>query len=161
MSLSPESDAPVIPLHPGPSPEGGRLVLVVSVDHGGETAVTAQWADEGGRPCTWSSLGELDEAWVAVAREVARGIGRHARSMAEQPGDDDGEVRDAGASLTPAEWRCPMLLPTHLTLGEIAESLYVSRNTVKSQAVTVYRKLGVSGRSQAVGRARALGYLAG
>jgi DNA-binding CsgD family transcriptional regulator len=161
VSLRPDSDAPVIPLYPGPSPEGGRLVLVVSVDHGGDTAVTAQWADDSGRPCTWSSTGELDEEWVAVAREVARGIGRHARSMAEQAGAAGGAAGNAGALLTPAEWRVLMLLPTHLTLGEIAESLYVSRNTVKTQAVTVYRKLGVSGRSQAVGRARALGYLAG
>ncbi len=37
----------------------------------------------------------------------------------------------------------------------------MSRNTVKTHAVSIYRKLGVSGRSAAVERARALGLLDG
>ena len=37
--------------------------------------------------------------------------------------------------------------------------LYVSANTVKSQAQAVYRKLDASSRSQAVARARELGLL--
>jgi LuxR family maltose regulon positive regulatory protein len=54
------------------------------------------------------------------------------------------------SSLTSAELRVLRLLPSHLSLGEIAASLYISRNTVKSQAIAIYRKLGVSARSQAV-----------
>ncbi len=50
-------------------------------------------------------------------------------------------------------------LPTHRSLEEIGEVLYVSRNTVKTHAVSIYRKLGVSGRSAAVERARTLGIL--
>lgn len=50
---------------------------------------------------------------------------------------------------------------THLdedtTLDEIASRLFVTRNTVKSQVRSVYRKLGVSTRAEAVERARALG----
>jgi LuxR family maltose regulon positive regulatory protein len=49
------------------------------------------------------------------------------------------------------------LLATHLSFAEIGERLYVSRHTVKTQAVSVYRKLGVSSRSQAVQRAQQLG----
>ena len=66
----------------------------------------------------------------------------------------------AGASaLTAAELRLLPLLTTHLTLREIGEELFVTGNTVKREAISVYRKLGVSGRSQAVARCRELGLL--
>jgi len=39
--------------------------------------------------------------------------------------------------------------------------LDISRNTVKTQAIAVYRKLNVSSRSDAVERARGLGILSG
>jgi len=59
----------------------------------------------------------------------------------------------AGASsLTTAELRLLPLLSTHLSFREIGERLHLSRHTVKSQAISVYRKLGVSSRSQAVQR---------
>jgi DNA-binding CsgD family transcriptional regulator len=54
------------------------------------------------------------------------------------------------AALSAAEVRVLSYLRTHLTLGEIAKALFVSRNTVKSQAIAIYRKLGVSSRSDAV-----------
>jgi LuxR family transcriptional regulator of spore coat protein len=43
------------------------------------------------------------------------------------------------------------------TLGQIAAALYVSRNTIKSQVRSVYRKLGVRSRAEAVERARESG----
>jgi len=50
---------------------------------------------------------------------------------------------------------------THLdedtTLTEIATHLFVSRNTVKSQVRSIYRKLGISTRGEAVVHARELG----
>jgi len=61
--------------------------------------------------------------------------------------------------LTPAELRILQFLPTHLSFREVAERTYVSANTVKSQANAVYRKLNVSCRSEAVGRAREIGLL--
>jgi LuxR family maltose regulon positive regulatory protein len=61
------------------------------------------------------------------------------------------------ASLTTAEIRVLQFLPTNLSFREIAGRLYVSRFTVKSQALSVYRKLSVSSRTEAVERARALG----
>jgi LuxR family maltose regulon positive regulatory protein len=67
-----------------------------------------------------------------------------------------------GASaLTAAELRLLPLLLTHLSFPEIAEELFLSRNTIKSQANSIYRKLGASTRSQAVTRARELGLLEG
>jgi LuxR family maltose regulon positive regulatory protein len=61
------------------------------------------------------------------------------------------------STLTAAELRLLPLLTTHLSFREIAERLYVSRNTVKSQAISVYRKLGASSRSEAIDRAVKLG----
>lgn len=54
------------------------------------------------------------------------------------------------SSLTAAELRLLPLLPTHLSFPEIAAQLYVSRHTVKTQVGSIYRKLGVSSRGDAV-----------
>lgn len=60
---------------------------------------------------------------------------------------------------TPAERRVLELLPTHLTDERIAERLVVSRNTVKTHLKSLYRKLGVRSRAEAVERAREAGLL--
>ena len=70
------------------------------------------------------------------------------------------EDRAMGASsLTAAELRLLPLLPTHLTFPQIADRLYVSRHTVKTQAISIYRKFGVSSRSETIERVRELGLL--
>ena len=61
------------------------------------------------------------------------------------------------SSLTAAELRLLPLLTTHLTFREIGDRLFVSRNTVKTQAISIYRKLGASSRGEAVQRAVELG----
>ncbi len=66
-------------------------------------------------------------------------------------------VAAGASSLTAAELRLLPLLSTHLTFREIGERLYVSSHTVRTQAYSVYRKLGVSSRSDAVARAHDLG----
>jgi len=48
-------------------------------------------------------------------------------------------------------------LDEHTTLEEIANRLFVTRNTVKSQVRSVYKKLGVSTRADAVECARQIG----
>ena len=70
---------------------------------------------------------------------------------------------DAGGfqALTTAELRLLPYLSTHFTFREIGEALYVSPHTVKSQAISIYRKLGVSSRSEAVRIAREIGLLEG
>ena len=66
----------------------------------------------------------------------------------------------AGAStLTAAELRLLPMLSTHLSFPEIATEMFLSRTTIKSEAMSIYRKLGVSSRSQAVSRSRELGLL--
>jgi LuxR family maltose regulon positive regulatory protein len=61
--------------------------------------------------------------------------------------------------LTPAELRLLPFLQTHLTLGAISERLFVSRSTVNTEVTSIYRKLGVSSRPDAVTRATAMGLL--
>ena len=62
-------------------------------------------------------------------------------------------------SLTAAELRLLPYLATHLTFPEIASRLFISRNTVKTEAVSIYRKLTASSRSEAVERAVEVGLL--
>jgi LuxR family transcriptional regulator, maltose regulon positive regulatory protein len=54
--------------------------------------------------------------------------------------------------LTPAEQRILTLLPTSTYL-QIAATLYISRNTVKTHLRSIYQKLGVASRSEALERA--------
>jgi len=55
-------------------------------------------------------------------------------------------------SLTATEQRILELLPTSTYL-QIAETRYVSRNTVKTHLRSIYQKLGATSRSQALQRA--------
>jgi len=45
----------------------------------------------------------------------------------------------------------------NITLEEVAARLWVTRNTVKTQLLSAYRKIGVSTRAEAVAWARAHG----
>jgi len=63
--------------------------------------------------------------------------------------------------LTPAELRLLPYLQTHLTADKIAERLFISSHTVKTQFRAIYRKLGVSSRNDAVQKATAVGLLGG
>jgi len=63
------------------------------------------------------------------------------------------------SALTTAELRVLQLLQTHLSFQEIGNTLFLSRNTVKTQAIAAYRKLGVRSRSEAVETGRQLGLL--
>jgi LuxR family transcriptional regulator, maltose regulon positive regulatory protein len=64
-----------------------------------------------------------------------------------------------GPPLSPAELRLLPYLQTHLTVPEIAGRLFVSHNTVRTEVGSIYRKLGVSSRSDAVRHATAVGLL--
>jgi LuxR family transcriptional regulator, maltose regulon positive regulatory protein len=122
------------------------------------------------------TLLELAQAYLALddaagARTVLRQadeIIRQRPSLGILPGqaadlkatlDRIGPGTPGASSLTAAELRLLPLLSTHLTLLEIGERLYLSRNTVKTQAVSIYRKLGVSSRGEAMQRVRELGLL--
>jgi LuxR family maltose regulon positive regulatory protein len=61
--------------------------------------------------------------------------------------------------LTHREQTIVELLPSHLSYAEIGERLFLSVNTVKHNLKSVYRKLAVTSRSEAVTAARAAGLL--
>ena len=88
---------------------------------------------------------------AGLAAEVAELHDRLATARREVP----------GVAISPAELRVLPLLATHLSFREIGEQLFVSQNTVKTQAISIYRKLGVSSRSAAIQRARSLGIIPG
>ena len=148
--------------------------------HGREALVRAQLA----RPAAshalpWSSVAGLLEAaraYLAVSDPGgARSVISQAESIAARRpalgtlASDVAEMRGrlrmaaealaGSSSLTPAELRLLPILSTHLTFQEIADRLFLSRHTVKTQAISIYGKLGASTRSEAVERAVELGLL--
>ncbi len=119
--------------------EAARAYLAVSDPAGARSVVSQAESITGRRP----GLGTL-----AVDLVEMRGRLRMAA-----------EALAGSSSLTPAELRLLPILSTHLTFQEIADRLFLSRHTVKTQAISIYGKLGASTRSEAVERAVELGLL--
>jgi LuxR family transcriptional regulator, maltose regulon positive regulatory protein len=84
-------------------------------------------------------------------------VGIRLREVTEQAGAAHGPR--AAAPLSERELEILALLPGGLSRRELAASLYVSFNTVQTHLRSIYRKLGVASRMQAVERARELGLL--
>jgi LuxR family maltose regulon positive regulatory protein len=120
------------------------------------------------------ALLELARAYVALgnlggARAALRqiqDIHHHRRDLGSLPDQADqlrSQIQAARAemvgvaSLTSAELRLLPFLSTHLSLAEIGERLLISRNTVKTQAISIYRKLGASSRSETIVRMQEFG----
>jgi LuxR family maltose regulon positive regulatory protein len=91
-------------------------------------------------------LGALVDEATAVRAQLSR---------------DRGSSVPGASALTAAELRLLPLLSTHLSFPQIAGEMFLSRHTIKSQAMSIYRKLGAPSRSQAVARSRELGLLEG
>jgi LuxR family transcriptional regulator, maltose regulon positive regulatory protein len=102
---------------------------------------------------------EIDEI---LRRRPGLGIlGDQAGALRDQLAEEHDSAAPGASALTTAELRLLPLLATHLSFPQIGEELFLSRNTIKSQAVSIYRKLGVAARNPAVTRARELGLLEG
>ena len=101
----------------------------------------------------------LREAETIIRRRPALG------SLTTQLVEVRGHLADAtstllgSSSLTNAELRVLPFLPTYLSFQEIAERLMISRNTVKTHAMSIYGKLWASSRGEAVERAVEMGLL--
>ncbi len=85
--------------------------------------------------------GALPKRLAATRRAAGLGLGRPAGAH-------------AGAELSERELTVLRHLARDLSEREIGRELYVSFNTVHSHVKSVYRKLGVSSRSEAIARAR-------
>ena len=125
------------------------------------------WYEAEARIVIARALALLDD--VAAARAQLAEAGRRLRQAGEAPllrswleqgwKEADAATLSGRWPLSPAELRLLRHLPTHLTFREIADESFVSANTVKTQARSIYRKLGVSSRAEAVATARTAGLL--
>jgi LuxR family maltose regulon positive regulatory protein len=102
---------------------------------------------------------EIDEI---LARRPSLGalVGQAQELRAQLPGNS-GPATAGASALTAAELRVLPMLATHMSFPEIAAEMFLSPHTVKSQAMSIYRKLGVTSRHQGVTRSRELGLLEG
>jgi LuxR family maltose regulon positive regulatory protein len=121
--------------------EMGRAYLLLDDTAGARAVLSQARSILRLRPDLGVLPAEVEELWAKL--DTARQAGKGA------------------SSLSTAELRLLPLLATHLSFPEIGQRLYVSRNTVKTQAVSIYRKLGASSRSEAVQRLREIGLLGG
>jgi LuxR family transcriptional regulator, maltose regulon positive regulatory protein len=106
--------------------------------------------------------------FITAAPQVASYLVEHAAHLRSDPFIDtlvaaalEARAAQPGAApssrvlaepLTAAEERVLQLLPTSSYL-QIADTLYISRNTVKTHLRSIYQKLGVASRSEALERA--------
>ena len=102
-------------------------------------------------------LREADE--ILVRRPGLGVFVRQAADLRAELSRARGSSALGASALTTAELRLLPMLSTHLSFPEIAGEMFLSRHTVKAEAMSIYRKLGVSSRNQAVGRARELALL--
>ena len=100
---------------------------------------------------------EADE--ILVRRPGLGVFARQAADLRAELSRARGSSALGASALTAAELRLLPMLSTHLSFPEIAEEMFLSRHTVKAEAMAIYRKLGVSSRNQAIGRARELALL--
>lgn len=112
-------------------------------------------------------------AWAAAVIQDPDLLGRHLaaaeRACLREPDAaaliqriDRVKAMAAGGAhpLTAAELRLLPHLASHLSLQRIAEELVIGRETAKTQATSIYRKLGVSSRTEAVSEAKKIGLIA-
>ena len=102
---------------------------------------------------------EVDE--LLLRRPGLGNLAGQARALQARLSQERGSSAPGASALTAAELRLLPMLSTHLSMPEIAGELFLSPNTIKSQAYSLYRKLGAASRSQAVARSRELGLLEG
>jgi DNA-binding NarL/FixJ family response regulator len=102
---------------------------------------------------------EIGEMLVLTERTVEAELAAASRKLAARSGS--AQVRPPRDRDDPSRRELEVLrmLATPLSMGEIAAELYVSRNTLKTHCRSLYRKLEVSSREDAVARGRTAGLL--
>lgn len=92
---------------------------------------------------------------------VLKALGRvdptdHLRQLVEPAAPEPPERAALGDTLSDREMEVLRFLPTRLSGAEIADALYVSLNTLKTHLRSIYRKLGVTRRDEAIEAAERL-----
>lgn len=123
-------------------------------------AVAAELAAEHGLLRTVAAEGPavLELVELAAWRVPDAWLARLRRAVASDPAP--AVAPELVEQLTDRERDVLRLLPSRLTLREIAGELFVSQNTLKFHLRVIYRKLGVNSRAEAVETARTLRLLA-
>jgi len=98
----------------------------------------------------WTLLREIDE--LLRHRPGLGTLPGQAGALRAQLSRQRGPATPAASALSPAELRLMPLLSTHLPLAQIAAELILSPHTIRTQAKSIYRKLGAPSRSHAVAR---------
>jgi ATP/maltotriose-dependent transcriptional regulator MalT len=117
-------------------------------------AVARKAAAGDGQAARW-----LSEARVVIAQcadagpVVAEWLATEQRAQRNEP------ARMTGEPLTDRELAILRLLPGPMSQRQLATSLFVTPNTLKTHLRAIYRKLGADSRAAAVSRARVLGLL--
>jgi NarL family two-component system response regulator LiaR len=83
---------------------------------------------------------------AAISRSLARRLLEHIRTAPE----GSGGLRPVKSPLTSREWEVMDLLIDQRSTDEIADTLVVSNETVRSHVKSILRKLGVRSRAEAV-----------
>jgi len=114
-----------------------------------------------GRP--ESAMAQLEQAQRILAKlgdggRAAHRLNRLVRQTERMSRRSDADAPTA-AVLSARELQVVGLLRTGLTLEQIGERLFISRDTVKTHASRSYKKLGAHGRDAAVAEAERLGIL--
>ena len=99
------------------------------------------------------------EAEQIVRRRPAQGVLTADLVEVRRRIGDAAATLGGSSTLTNAELRILPLLSTYLSFQDIADRLVISRNTVKTHAMSIYGKLQASSRGEAVERAVDLGLL--
>jgi DNA-binding CsgD family transcriptional regulator len=109
-------------------------------------------------PTGWWAAGRLPLRDAALLRRQGRGRRRRGYRLTFSP--DPGQPAALHEELSEGELRVLRYLPSNLSAPEIGRELYLSFHTVKTHMRSIYAKLGVHRRTEAVERARELGLLA-
>jgi LuxR family maltose regulon positive regulatory protein len=95
----------------------------------------------------------------APADDPAPVVAPRQRATIQAPADVDPAVLAGARTLTERELEVLGRLDSVLPLSSIADSMYVTLNTLKTHVGAIYRKLGADGRADAVERAQNLGLI--
>jgi DNA-binding NarL/FixJ family response regulator len=94
---------------------------------------------------------------AVLSEQMATNFGEGIREMDYEPGDYERRRHD----LSPRELEVLRLLATRKTPAQIAASLFLSTKTVQNHVSSIYRKLGVRNRAEAVIKGMELHLIAG
>lgn len=118
------------------------------IELGGHTHVLRDLHDEATRLLSgWTGLTLFDRQRGEIRQRISSIRSQPSRSL------------PASAKLTTAELRVLHYLPSHYSIPRIAQELRIANSTAKTQCLSVYRKLLVNDRAEAVRVATNLGFL--